>query len=219
MKIPNNSPRILNISGPYAVGKDTLLNAVIERYPDRTHRVSTVTTRATSPQADPTYQTVSAAEMRNLSLTEDLIVTTQLGGSVLYGTRIAEIEAQVEAGKICVHAIFAGPDGAGRLREVFGSRLFSVGLLAANGGLDAQMEILAERLMSRTRDSLDAVRTRLRYQAGPIEYVLANPSVKTVDGDLPVFDTVLVNDHLESTLTRMIEIVDENFVASERDSR
>lgn len=125
--------KILNISGPYAVGKDTLLNAIISRYPNLTHRVTTVTTRPASSDADPTYRTVSLNDMQELALSEELIVTSQFGGTVLYGTSANEIRAKISEGQICVHAIFAGPDGAGRLREVFGSKLFSIGVLATQG--------------------------------------------------------------------------------------
>jgi guanylate kinase len=207
---------ILNISGPYAVGKDTLLNTILDKYPDITHRVKTVTTRPASPDADPTYRTVSLAEMQQLALTDELLITSQFGGSVLYGTSVGEIRQKVSEGKICVHAIFAGADGAGRLREVFGSSLFSVGVLATHGDLDEQLRVLAARLAGRTRDDEAAARARLAYQVDPIGYVMDNHVVKTCDGDMPVFDRVMVNDDLEKTTTQLLAMFAEFFGVEER---
>lgn len=206
MSEANRSRRILNISGPYAVGKDTLVNELMAKYPELTHRVSTVTNRPSSASADPTYRTVSIERMREYEESDDFIVTHQFGGEVLYGTSIHEIREQVARNKICVHAIFAGPDGAGRMREVFGAQLFSIGLLAADGGADQQLSVLRARLTARTRDDEEAVATRLAYQIGPIEYVLANLTVATEDGEMPVFDCVMVNDDLASTIVEVSEL-------------
>jgi guanylate kinase len=207
--------KILNISGPYAAGKDTLLNAIISRYPNLTHRVNTVTTRPASPGADPTYRTVSLAEMQQLALSDQLIVTSQFGATVLYGTSANEIREKISEGKICVHAIFAGADGAGRLREVFGAQLFSIGVLATHGDIDDQMKVLAARLAGRTRDNEEAVKARLAYQTDPISYVLENPVVKTGDGDMLVFDRVIVNDNLERAVAEVLALFTEFFEVRE----
>src|SRR5689334_6684053 len=130
---------LFNISGPYAVGKDTLLNVVLERYDDRVHRVSTLTTRPSSVDSDPSYTSVSDEELTRMTSVGRWIVTEQLGGSVRYATSLDEIEEQARAGRISIHSIFAGPQGAGQLRRAFGPRLFSVGVLAAHGGLDQQL--------------------------------------------------------------------------------
>ena len=54
---------VFNISGPYAVGKDSILNAVLAAYPEATQRVSTWTTRPVDPELDPSYHRVSFDEM------------------------------------------------------------------------------------------------------------------------------------------------------------
>ena len=193
-------PAIFNFSGPYGVGKDTLLNSLLQRHADVVHRVSTITTRPSSPDADPSYRTVTPEEFARTTATDRWIVTTQLGGDVRYGTSLDEIDTQIGLGKVCVHSIFAGHQGTGRLREVYGRRLFSVGVLAAHGGRAEQLEVLRDRLVARGRDTAETVEQRLRYQLEPIDYVLANPSVSTPDGPLPVFDHIVVNDRLDDSV-------------------
>lgn len=206
-----SSPFLFNISGPYAVGKDTLLNVVLERFDERVHRVRTLTTRPSSPAADPSYTSVAADELTRLTATGRWIVNEQLGGSVRYATSLDEIEAQARAGKICIHSIFAGSQGAGELRRVFGPGLYSVGVLAAHGGRDQQLDVLRQRLVSRGRDSWEAVDERLRHQAAPIDYVLENPLVETGEGPMPAFDHVLVNDDLNKSIEGIDALFAEAF--------
>ena len=201
------SPFLFNISGPYAVGKDTLLGAVLERHADRVHRVRTLTTRPSSPDADPSYTSVAGDELTRLTATGRWIVNEQLGGSVRYATSLDEIEREARVGRICVHSIFAGAQGAGELRRAFGAALYSVGVLAAHGGHDQQFDILRQRLVSRGRDSRQAIEERLRHQSAPVMYVLDNPLVETVSGPLPAFDNIVVNDDLDKS----VETVDALF--------
>lgn len=204
-------PILINVSGPYAVGKDTILNALLSRYPGRTHRVHTLTTRPVSKDADPTYEQVDREELERRVAEGGWIANTQLSGATSYGTSIIEIEEAAESGLISVHSIYAGPDGAGKLRRIFGQRLVSIGLLATRGQVDDQLMVLRERLLSRSRDDAEAIEARLRHQAEPLSYVLENPSVDTPDGALRVFDRVLINQDLETTVEAAVEIFEHAF--------
>ncbi len=209
--MPTARPILINISGPYAVGKDTILNAFISRYGDRVHRVSTATTRSVSHDSDPTYEQVTAEELERRVAEGGWIANFQLGGTTGYGTSIDEIEEAAGRGLVCVHSIYAGPDGAGKLRRLMGGRLVSIGLLAAHGEVDAQLSVLRERLLNRSRDDAEAIEARIRHQIEPLQYVLTNPSVETVDGDLPVFDHVLVNEELEETVEEAVRLFEGHF--------
>jgi guanylate kinase len=108
---------LLNISGPYGVGKDTLLQAVLNRYGANVHRVSTITTRQASTSADPTYRSLSPAEFRRESMRGEWLVNYQLSRSVAYGTSIDEINQESRRGPLCLHSVYASDAGAGELRR------------------------------------------------------------------------------------------------------
>jgi guanylate kinase len=207
-------PILFNLSGPYAVGKDTLIDAILAAYPGRVHRVSTITTRPASANADPSYESVSAEEFARRTAAGRWIVNHQLGGAVAYGTSIDEIERVASQGRICVHSIYAGPEGAGKLREVFGRRVFSLGLLAAHGSVETQLEVLRRRLLDRGRDDPATIEARLKHQIEALRYVQENPVVPTGDGPLRVFDQVTVNAVLERAVECVLTLFAHTFALS-----
>src|SRR5215475_11706105 len=73
---------LLNLSGPYAVGKDTMLNGLLERYGSFLHRVRTITTRPVSADSDPSYESLSDEEFRERISRGRWIVNRQLSGKV-----------------------------------------------------------------------------------------------------------------------------------------
>ena len=204
-------PILFNVSGPYAVGKDTLIDAILAAHPARVHRVGTITTRPASANADPTYESVTADELARRTARGRWIVNRQLGGAVAYGTSIDEIEQVAGQGLICVHSIYAGAQGAGKLREVFGRRMFSLGLLAAHGGVETQLAVLRRRLLERGRDDPATIEARLGHQVEALRYVEDNPAVPTADGSMRVFDQVLVNAVLAQAVERVLAIFAEVF--------
>ncbi len=205
-------PFLINVSGPYAVGKDTILNALLSRYGDRVHRVHTLTTRPVSVDADPTYEHVTVEELERRVASGGWIANYQLSGTTAYGTSVTEIRQAARQGRICVHSIYAGPAGAGKLREIFGAGLLSIGLLAAHGEVEDQLAVLRERLLSRSRDDAAAIEARLLHQAEPLRYVLENPMVDTADGPMRAFDHVLINDDLERTVAETVELFQRTFL-------
>ena len=209
-------PILFNISGPYAVGKDTLIDAILAAHPGRVHRVGTITTRPASGNADPTYESVAANEFERRTAQGRWIVNHQLGGAVGYGTSIDEIERVAGQSLICVHSIYAGPEGAGKLREVFGRRVFSLGLLAAHGSVPAQLEVLRRRLLERGRDDPATIEARLKHQIEALAYVQENPLVPTADGPLRAFDQVSVNEVLAQAVECVLALFAQVFGLPEK---
>ena len=190
---------VFNISGPYAVGKDSILNAVLAAYPEATQRVSTWTTRPVDPELDPSYHRVSFDEMADLATSARWIVNYQLGGMTAYATNLDEIEEIREGGRVAVHSILAGASGAGRLREAFGDELVSVALLPTHGDLDHQLEELRRRIMTRNRDASEELAARIKHQIDPLSYVLGNPTTELDADPRPIFDLIEVNEDLAAT--------------------
>ena len=210
--IRNGKPFLFNISGPYAVGKDTILNEILSVYPTLVHRVRTLTTRPVSQEADPSYEGVSFEELERRTAQGRWIVNYQISGMVAYATSVDEIEEKGHAGFVCIHSIFAGSDGAGKLREIFGRKAFSVGLLPASGGVMAQLAVLRARLLGRGRDDPSAVEGRLQHQVQPLEYAIENPIVMTPDGMMNVFNRKLINEELESTIRDINHLFNITFI-------
>ena len=200
--------RVFNISGPYAVGKDTILNEIQRRYDRQVHRVSTLTTRPTSGDADPSFSTVDAVEMSERTSKGHWIVTYQMDRKVLYATNIDEIRAAAAAGRICIHSIYAGPEGAGKLREIFGYELFSIALLASRGNIEDQLAVLRGRLTARNRDDAAAIAARMANQVAPLTYAMSNPRVRTANNaeQMPVFDRLIVNENLDDTVAEVDDL-------------
>jgi guanylate kinase len=204
-------PILFNVSGPYAVGKDTLIDAVLAAHPGRLHRVNTITTRPAAAGVDPSYESVSAEEFARRTAQGRWLVNRQLGGAVAYGTSIDEIERMASQGRVSVHSIYAGREGAGKLREVFGRRVFSLGLLAARASVPEQLQVLRRRLLDRGRDDPATLEARLAHQIEPLAYVMENPSVMTGDGPLKVFDQVLVNEVLAQAVECVLALFAQVF--------
>jgi guanylate kinase len=204
-------PILFNVSGPYAVGKDTLIDAVLAAHPGRLHRVSTITTRPAAAGVDPSYESVSEEEFARRTAQGQWLVNRQLGGAVAYGTSIDEIERMASQGRVSVHSIYAGREGAGKLREVFGRRVFSLGLLAARASVPEQLQVLRRRLLDRGRDDPATLEARLEHQIEPLAYVMENPSVMTGDGPLKVFDQVLVNEVLAQAVECVLALFAQVF--------
>lgn len=190
---------LINVSGPYGAGKDTLLRRILESRQADVRRVSTITTRPTSPDADPSYTNVSHKDLAAITASGRWIVTNQIGGDVRYGTSLDEIESIATRGRIAVHSIYPSDEGAGNLRRVFNDRLFSIGVLASLGDLDVQLKVLRDRLIARGRDDTSTIEARLNYQREAIEYILENPFVDTPFGPMRVFDEIIVNEDLAAS--------------------
>ena len=198
--------RIFNISGPYAVGKDSVINHLLKVYPDVIHRVRTVTTRPVSMDDDPSYRHADPAEFHRTLAEGDWLFNVQLSGSTAYATDLNEIREAIGRGLVCVHSIYPGPDGAAALRQAFGRQLYSVALLPPGETLDARLAVLRERLLARNRDSAQALEQRLLHQADALGFIAENPAVRVGDDVLPVFDDVLVNDDLDDTVAEATEL-------------
>src|ERR1700704_3066905 len=125
---PASKARIFNISGPYAVGKDSVINHLLKVYPDVIHRVRTMTTRPVSMDDDPSYAHAEPADFHRTVAEGDWLFNVQLSGSTAYATNLSEIREAIGRGLVCVHSIYPGPDGAAALRRAFGHQLYSVAL-------------------------------------------------------------------------------------------
>jgi guanylate kinase len=203
---------VLNVSGPYAVGKDSLLRAVEQKYGDVLHRVSTLTTRPVSKEADPTYEHLDTEEFLAVTSSSRYIVTKQLSGKTLYATDLDEMREQVAAGKVCIHSIHASDDGAGALRRAFGPELLSIAVLPNGSTTEQQLSVARDRLIGRDRDSAEAIDARLSHQTDVFDYINSVPTTVFGTARVPVFDATIHNGVLETAVAELLGIFEERIL-------
>lgn len=209
-------PSLLVFVGPYAVGKDTVINSLLDRFGADLHRVTTLTTRPVSSVHDPSYTHISRSQYEELKASRGYIWNTQLSGATIYGTNLNEVRAAIEAGSVCIHAIYPGPHGAGALKEAFGASMYCVALVPPGRGRSEQLGELTARITARSRDSREALLARIAHQSDALDYIELNPVVHTPDGDAAVVDAVLPSDDLTELVETAILQVEKVFLLGGR---
>ena len=63
----------------------------------------------------------------------------------------------------------------------------------------------------RGREDSAIIERKLETQGNQIDYILENPMVHTREGDMRVFDAVLINEKLDPTLTVLIRLFRSRF--------
>jgi guanylate kinase len=197
--------QILNLSGPYAVGKDTVINYLLEAFEGRLHRVRTLTTRSSDPGVDPSYTSLSLEDFDRITDAGNFVVNAQIGGTVKYATDLDEIASEASSGHLCIHSVFAGPAGAGALRAALGGELRSIALVPPGDSTLDKNRVLRERLIRRGRDNERVIEARLSHQQDILEYIAENPLVSNGR----VFDEIMVSDDLEVLLSEMQRLTQE----------
>lgn len=207
------SLQLFNVSGPYGVGKDSILSAVLAALGPRGYRVSTLTTRPVSGDFDPTYRSVSNGEFADLTASGRWLVNTQLGNTLKYATSVDEIIRESATGRVPVCATYAGPFGAGALRGALGSSLLSIGLLATGGSDTEELDELELRLRSRGREDEATMVARREFQMEKIRYVRNNPLIETEKGPLRAFDAIVTNRELTVAIADVFRQLEARGVA------
>lgn len=173
--------RILVVSGPSASGKDTILDALMERSP----LVSKVTTYTTRAQRDgevngEDYHFVTPEQFDRL-IEEGLLLEWKKVHGKLYGSPIEETDRLVAAGRIAVLKIDV--QGAEAVLEKRPDAV-TVFIMAPS------LEVLEARMRNRRTETEESIRLRLSNAAEEIkcaswyQHVLINDSVERAVAEL-----------------------------------
>lgn len=179
------SGMLVIVSGPSAVGKDTLLERW-KQTDDRVCRVVTYTTRA--PRAGEVdgsdYHFVSRAEFEKMAGEGAFLEAKEVHGN-LYGSPVRETDLAVAEGKLAVLKI----DVQGAL-DVMRQRPDAATVFV----LPPSLEELERRMRGRDLDSEDDVRTRLKNARWELDQAVA-------------YRFGIVNDELESAVAELSRAV------------
>lgn len=181
------SHKALIFSAPSGAGKSTVVNHLMETFPQLDFSVTATTRpRRGTEENGKEYYFISKDEFRDLIAKDAFVEWEEVYKDRYYGTLKLELERIWNGNKIAVFDVDV--KGGINLKKKFGKSALSVFIAPPSLG------VLEERLRKRGTDSDRAIAERV-----------AKASVEMQDA--PRFDVILVNDKLEDTLDRATEIV------------
>lgn len=178
------------ISGPSGVGKGTLINELLKRFPSSSFGFSVShTTRPPRPgEVDGEhYHFVTKDQIQASIDNGEFIENSEVHGNI-YGTSYSSVQSVMASGKICILDI-----------DVKGSQVVKQSNLDPHSIFIAppSMEILEGRLRGRGTESEEAIQRRLGNARAEVDYGLQRNN----------FDYVVVNEELQVAAGEMVEIL------------
>ncbi|MFT5422866.1 MAG: guanylate kinase [Phycisphaerales bacterium] len=179
---------LLIISGPSGVGKTTITRGVERSIAGSVFSVSATTRAPTDADVEGVdYHFVDDGKFDELVAHDDLLEMANVFGK-RYGTPRAWVEEQLARGRLVILEI-----------DVEGARQVKAKVPEAFGVfiMPPSEDALLQRLRGRKRESEDLIQKRFAEARREMEQAEA----------LGVYDVILVNDDLESTISQAIRIV------------
>lgn len=154
-------PLMFTLTGPSCGGKTTLMQYLVETYPDTFCGLRSVTTRSLrqGEEDGSEYQHVTE-DVFQIMLEEDLFCQAVKYKGVHYGTLKEELQGAFDAGKVPIRVV--EPSGVGQFQKScapFGAEVFPV-------YVDADPEVLMSRWLRRYTDEV----TQLMQEGARVEF-------------------------------------------------
>lgn len=181
--------RILIIEGPSGVGKDTIMDTLIARYPDKFGKPINATTRAMRPnesQGKP-YLFMSEEEFLALRKSGEIFEHTIRHGTYR-GMRKSSFDEILNSGKVALRD--CDKYGFMALKEEYPNQVAGI-------FLTCDKDTIRERLQSRN-EPLDSLTARLKDYDNCIK-------------DAYFYDYIIENTDLERTIEQILNIANINF--------
>lgn len=177
--------KLVLFSGPSGVGKDTLLDIVLERDTELRKSVSMTTRAMREGETDGVdYHFVTPQKFEALVAENGVLEYAKYGKS-LYGTPKAPVDAWLNEGKNVILKIEV--QGAAKVKEICRD---AVGIFI----MPPSIEILEERLRGRGTETEEDLLRRIKIAKGEIE--------KRSD-----YDYIVVNDDLNRSVDEVLHIL------------
>lgn len=189
------TPRVVILSAPSGGGKTAVTRALLDRYPGRFGYSVSATTRKPRPgEADgAAYHFITREEFEQRKVAGEFLEFAQYAGE-LYGTLQSEVQEILARGLDVLLDIEV--KGARQVRAVYGGTSVSVFLVPPSA------RVLLDRLRARRTESVAEVARRVQIAVEEIR--IASQDIQAAI----VYDHVVVNDDLEQTVRRVVEIID-----------
>lgn len=177
---------LLVISGPSGAGKGTLVDRLVAARPECVFSISSTTRpRRSTEQEGVQYEFVDRAEFERRRAAGHFLETAEVHGH-LYGTPAGFVDDQIAAGRIVV--LDVDVQGGASVRT---ARPDAVSVFVYPPSIAS----LRERLLARRTDASDVVELRLNNAPGEL-------------AQYRHYDYLVMNDDLETAVSRLIAIVD-----------
>lgn len=182
--------KIFLIVGPSGVGKDTIVNRIIDHYDNFQYSVSVTSRTPRDGEVEgKDYYFVSLSEFKNLIEMGRLIQYTEVHGN-WYGTTKGEIDSMLD--KNLVPIMIVNVTGFDQIRELYPS---TQGIFID----PPSMEELYSRLKGRNTDTEEVIKNRLDAATHEIVRSKNQPYALRV-----------INDDLEECLKEIFSFIDNN---------
>ncbi|KAI9005051.1 P-loop containing nucleoside triphosphate hydrolase protein [Hyaloraphidium curvatum] len=183
----------LVVSGPSGGGKSTLLTRLFKSYDGAFGLSVSHTTRKPRPGEENGrhYWFVTRDEFLALKADGGFVETAEFAGN-LYGTSIKAIKDVQNEGRICVLDVESNGVKSIKNTDLGAKYLFI---------MPPNFETLERRLRGRQTETEEAIQKRLATAQTEIDYAKQ-------DG---VYDTIIVNDDLETAYKSLLEFVEETW--------
>lgn len=185
-------PFIFNVSGLNATECRAVVDAVVENFPPLVRHVGRVTAGIRSADFAASRRRPAAEAVEQTGVGGRWVVCSPTHADRIQVASADELARTGQDGWVCVQDTYPSPAGAGELRRLFGRRVFSVALLAPGAGVE-QLQ----------KDHPEARAAR---------YMVENPSLATPEGEMQVFDLLLVEEGTKASVRKILRVFENRFL-------
>lgn len=181
----SNSGMLVLFSGPSGVGKDTVLDIILDKDENLQRSISLTTREKRSDEIDgEDYYFITKDEFSNMVESGQVLEYAQYGENI-YGTPKAPVDKWLKEGKTVILKIEV--KGAQKIRELYPDAL-SIFLLPPS------MQVLEDRIRTRGTESEQDIQKRLE--------IAKNEILRSAD-----YDFVVVNDDIDEASNNVLDII------------
>lgn len=181
----SNSGMLVLFSGPSGVGKDTVLDIILDKDENLQRSISLTTREKRSGEIDgEDYYFITKDEFSNMVEDGQVLEYAQYGENI-YGTPKAPVDKWLKDGKTVILKIEV--KGAQKIRELYPDAL-SIFLLPPS------MQVLEDRIRTRGTESEQDIQKRLE--------IAKNEILRSAD-----YDFVVVNDDIDEASNNVLDII------------
>lgn len=201
-------PLLVSVTGPYGVGKDTVLDLVQQSLGEAARRLTTWTTRDRRP-GDLHYRFIRSEDVPRLMSGGSWLRNDQFNGTVSYLTRLDEVQ-EARTSAIYLHAFHASMSSLGEARKLLEKRLLAFGILPPGANEADELTILGRRLAQRGTETAEQRESRMQANRDILKFMKSNPMLPAGQNQqsLFLFDEFIVNSHSEEVAGRIVRRIE-----------